>query len=308
MNNDPDSIGNDTKFCSINVSFTGSNPLFKNGAGERHISNVAPGYAVGFTVTGSVREGAIGKVETGAIGGRTAEQCPNNDCTKRSVTVNITYKSGKRISFSGFASIADGNYVWTGDAARAAVVGWDYAWVLTEDFNTLVRSAMEAAWLYELFGNRMDSRSNFAEPQNPKPEQIATTRAARFLGNTNCSNFITELISIAADFSQRGFPTFITHDFAPKTNLNGSPEPSYGADYALNLYQTALHSGRVTASGNSVRSGDLITYGTTSEYNIISWNRDFYSLGLDDQEFLSNVVYGRIIRRRFSEPPVVVRL
>lgn len=63
--------------------------------------------------------------------------------------------------------------------------------------------------------------------------------------------------------------------------------PSYGADYALREYNTALAGGRVTASGTSGRSGDTTTYGTTTGYNTISWNREFYSLGLDDQALMT---------------------
>ena len=62
-NNNPDSIGNDTKFCSITVSFTGRNRLFTNGSGARNIPNVEGGYGVGFTVTGRVNHGEIGRVE-----------------------------------------------------------------------------------------------------------------------------------------------------------------------------------------------------------------------------------------------------
>jgi hypothetical protein len=64
-NNSPDVISNDSEFCGISVSFTGQNHLFKNGPGQRNITNVDGGFGVGFTVTGIVRQGEIGKVEVG---------------------------------------------------------------------------------------------------------------------------------------------------------------------------------------------------------------------------------------------------
>lgn len=69
--------------------------------------------------------------------------------------------------------------------------------------------------------------------------------------------------------------------------MNGNPIPSYGANYGLNEYTTALAAGRVTASGSSGRSGDVITYGTTTNNSTISWNREFYGLGLDDQALMT---------------------
>jgi hypothetical protein len=66
-------------------------------------------------------------------------------------------------------------------------------------------------------------------------------------------------------------------------DVNGNPIPSYGANYGINEYTRALAAGRVTASGNSGSSGDVTTYGTTTNYTTISWNREFYNLGLDDQ-------------------------
>lgn len=41
--------------------------------------------------------------------------------------------------------------------------------------------------------------------------------------------------------------------------------------------------GRVSRSNRSGVSGNLITYGTTTNNSTISWNREFYGLGLTDK-------------------------
>jgi len=108
-------------------------------------------------------------------------------------------------------------------------------------------------------------------------------RAAGLLRNNNCSNFIAELISIAASVAGQSWSGQITPSFGPSLDQNGNMTPSYNAYYALNEYERALAGGRVTASGRSGRSGDTTTYGTTTNYNTISWNREFYSLSLNDR-------------------------
>ena len=113
-------------------------------------------------------------------------------------------------------------------------------------------------------------------PQNPTPED----RAEELLGRQDCANFIAELISIAASLAQDG--SLLTPSFAPLRNLNGGPTPSYDQYYGLNAYRRAVNEGRVTASGNSGRDRDSITYGTATGHNTISWNREFYSLGRDE--------------------------
>jgi hypothetical protein len=67
MNNDPDSIENTTPNCSIKVAFTGSSGFLdiQNGSGIRSDKlEGGGGYGLGFTVSGSVRRGEIGRVET----------------------------------------------------------------------------------------------------------------------------------------------------------------------------------------------------------------------------------------------------
>jgi hypothetical protein len=55
---------------------------------------------------------------------------------------------------------------------------------------------------------------------------------------------------------------------------------------AIQEFQAALWSGTATI-GRSGRSGDTTTYGTTTNHNTISWNREFYSLGLDGQALMT---------------------
>ncbi|HEX5704122.1 MAG TPA: hypothetical protein VFX97_13045 [Pyrinomonadaceae bacterium] len=77
----------------------------------------------------------------------------------------------------------------------------------------------------------------------------------------------------------------MTPTFGPLLNLNGSLSPGYNAYYALNEYERALGD-RVFASGQSGRSGNTTTYGTTTNNRTIAWNREFYSLGLTDRALM----------------------
>ena len=115
-------------------------------------------------------------------------------------------------------------------------------------------------------------------PQNPTPED----RARQLLGQQDCANFIAELISLAEPLAvQTG--SRITPSFGPLlAGPNGGLTPSYDQYYGLNEYRRAVNEGRVTASGNSGRSGDIITYGTTTNNSTIAWNREFYRLGRDE--------------------------
>jgi len=110
--------------------------------------------------------------------------------------------------------------------------------------------------------------------------------AARLLRNNDCSNFISELISISASVAGQPWSGRITPSFGPLLDQNGNMTPSYNAYYALNEYERALAGGRVTASGQSGRSGDTTTYGTTTNNSTISWNREFYSLGQTDRALM----------------------
>jgi hypothetical protein len=95
-------------------------------------------------------------------------QCPNNDCTPRSVTVNITYKDGRRRSITGLAVIPDGSHTWHGAAARAAVFSWNAATIVYGDnFEIMLKASIGGALLYEQ-GYRMDARGNFTGPANPQ--------------------------------------------------------------------------------------------------------------------------------------------
>jgi RHS repeat-associated protein len=122
------------------------------------------------------------------------------------------------------------------------------------------------------------------EPEKPlEKEQKAATRAAKLLENTDCSNFMAELISIASylvGITNGQLTPMFTPLTAPSAN---NQIPSFGANYAPGEYEAALAAGRVAPSGRTVRNGDTITFGQTTGNNIITWNKDFYDLGLDDQ-------------------------
>ncbi|HET8669931.1 MAG TPA: hypothetical protein VFM05_04700, partial [Candidatus Saccharimonadales bacterium] len=124
-------------------------------------------------------------------------------------------------------------------------------------------------------------------PQNPSPEQAASTRAAELLrDNNDCFNFISELMALTADIAIRPFNATPTPDFRPILGPNGL-EPSFQPDAALQAYNTALAQGRVTASNRSGRNGNIITYGTTTNHRTIGWNREFYGLALVDQALMT---------------------
>lgn len=137
-------------------------------------------------------------------------------------------------------------------------------------------------WLPSVLGSRES-----LNPQNMSPERRASDRAAELLrNNTNCSNFIAELIALAADRAIRPFNAPPTPDFRPRLGPSGL-EPSYQADDALQVYNAALAAGRVTASNRSGRDGDFTTYGITTGFTSIAWNREFYNLSLDEQALMT---------------------
>lgn len=103
----------------------------------------------------------------------------------------------------------------------------------------------------------------------------AATRAAALLDTERCSNFINRLLQRAADLESRLGGGYLSNDGV-----------YLGIDKTTghNLYYAAIYAGRVTASGESRRSGNNIIYGTTDPNNrySVSWNREFFDLSLDD--------------------------
>ena len=121
---------------------------------------------------------------------------------------------------------------------------------------------------------------NTSHLRPPQTGQGPVDRASELLSKQDCANFIAELISISASLAPQS--SLLTTSFGPLQTLNGGLTPSYDQFYGLNECRTAVSDGRVTASGNPGRSGDVITYGTTTGHNTISWNKEFYSLGKDE--------------------------
>jgi hypothetical protein len=107
---------------------------------------------------------AYSQLESGA-----AEQCPDNDCSRHynSTTVIITYKNGSKKVITGFTDVPGGIFTFTGDEARGAAQGWNYAWVLTDDFSLLVKASIGGALLSRHGLGEIDSGRSFAESQNP---------------------------------------------------------------------------------------------------------------------------------------------
>jgi YD repeat-containing protein len=128
------------------------------------------------------------------------------------------------------------------------------------------------------------SSTTQTRPQNTTPEQRASTRARELISQSNdCSNFIRDLIGLAAQLRRSAFSNTFPENFDPILGPNGDLIPSYTPDTALNAYEAALSQGRVTASGQSGVRGNVTTYGETTGNTTIIWNREFYSAGLDEQ-------------------------
>jgi hypothetical protein len=121
------------------------------------------------------------------------------------------------------------------------------------------------------------------DPQNVSPERRASDRADEILrNNQNCANFIVELIAQTAEIAIQPFNAPPTPDFRPILGPNGF-HWSFEPNAALQAYNSALAQGRVTASGRSGVHGDYTTYGSTTGFNTIVWNTEFYSLSLDEK-------------------------
>jgi YD repeat-containing protein len=211
--------------------------------------------------------------------GGAAEQCPDNDCGPRSVTVNITYKDGSRISFTGFAIIPNGNYVWTGDAARAAVFGWNAAnLVYGDNFDIMVKASIGAAWLYEQGYGRIDSRNNFAEPQRPRTVigfEHLWQDLADIISNGTCRSFIADLIGTAQELTGKKAHAFTVEGMLAEL----AKYPMWGTD-GINLIETggtkSIGYGgwdKVTGKGGIDLGDSSITPATNDEKTILFFRR-----------------------------------
>lgn len=103
------------------------------------------------------------------------------------------------------------------------------------------------------------------------------------LTQSRCGDFVRSLL-LKAD--QLAVPTFggpIRSNFIAPTDLNGRPVANYPpADYALNLYRTALAQGNVSRA--TTQQGDANTIGVTNSRTFaVQWNAAFYGLGLNEQ-------------------------
>jgi RHS repeat-associated protein len=174
---------------------------------------------------------------------------------------------------------ADGNIISCGPDVIHDVIR-----IYTDEFSWGAWNSMSQLFArYRAISEFEATKWRIGRIEPPEPQTQNTTpvdRAGQLLGQQDCANFIAELISLAASLA--GQPGgLITPSFGPLLDPSGGLTPSFDQHYGLNEYQRAVTAGRVMASGNSGRSGDVITYGTTRNYNAISWNREFYSLDRD---------------------------
>lgn len=125
-------------------------------------------------------------------------------------------------------------------------------------------------------------------PQNPLTSKEKTfvqngiNRANQLARRDDCRNFVNAVLQRAAAVVEaRWWATSV------KPTANNGVYPGFNLDKALSMYQSALNSGFVTASGQSGAVRDGITFGNTTptgNYGV-SWNREFFGLGADRAGF-----------------------
>ena len=120
-------------------------------------------------------------------------------------------------------------------------------------------------------------------PQNPTPEQRAADRAGQMLNQQRCRDFVRALLLKADQLASPTFGGPIRTRFSAPLGLNGQPDPNYPpANYALDLYRTAIAQGRVGRAGT--HQGDANTIGVTNSRTfVVQWNAAFYSLSSDER-------------------------
>ncbi len=132
-----------------------------------------------------------------------AVQCPNNDCGPRTVTVNITYTSGRRDSYNGltrpFAAYANGssgfglggmllpdgfNVRFTGAAAQAAA-GAFFSGMANGNFGSAVREGLDAGYRKQALMNASDpAEGGQGKGKKTKDSKECAEHRARLLGDS----------------------------------------------------------------------------------------------------------------------------
>jgi hypothetical protein len=107
-----------------------------------------------------------------ALNAGAAEVCPNNDCSLRSVTINITYNNGEQRTIHGLIQpgiLPDGfNQTWTGRGAAGAASAWNAGVLSGGGFQGGVQSLIDN-WID--LDRPADSRRFAHAPQNPAQTQ-----------------------------------------------------------------------------------------------------------------------------------------
>ena len=174
-----------------------------------------------------------------------AEVCPNNDCSLRSVTINITWQNGDKKTINGFigplSGIPDGyNHTFTGYAAVEAATAWNEN--LSGGFENALMQSVVAGTLAERVQEFLaDAGRRYAhgKPQkthywHPKPgssgecHRFAAIVAELASKNPDPANFMQALKD---EFLDRNAPEWGSGGFKPEfkddTPPNNSPNQVY---------------------------------------------------------------------------------
>ncbi len=208
-----------------------------------------------------------------ALNAGAAEICPNNDCSLRSVTINLTYRNGDQRTIHGLIQpgiLPDGfNQTWTGRGAAGAATAWNSGVLSGGSFQGGVQSLIDN-WID--LDRPAESRRFAHAPQNtqvvPLPNLRNGLQDLLKKGDGDCGRYVQKLLDTAAKlFPQNPLQGKNVMDLFEKISKQGN----YQVD--ARFWNTV--SGDISNNSATVHLSPWNTYGAPSAYQIDSANRNY---------------------------------
>jgi YD repeat-containing protein len=161
------------------------------------------------------------------VSGENSIQCPDNDCGPRMTTVYITYKSGRKETYSGMTGPFTRNAHFTGTAAAAAGELFHIGMNNNESFGSALLGALVAGDWLSRKGGMMDSANHFAQQKTVIGFDTLWEDLADIIKDGTCRSFIADLVGTLQEqtgkqahaFSVEGMLAELAKN--PKNGTNG---------------------------------------------------------------------------------------